>query len=343
MVPLIQRIYGALPGRADLVVLARARHAGANDECDQHAIPEQADRARRPGSAGPPGVDPLRPVNNLIWGFIQDEYNRLTVARRSSEYEHHYGLKLLGRAVPTSVAADSRSKFLEAFHDLLFRTKMFYDEDADRTVESTPSRCSTGFAKSTSCWPRAAHNQFGDLPWTARVEMLIQQYMLARPEMREFLGGRVMVPYPEPWMGRVDTMKTLQGWTDVPVLHFRNLGVYAEQILLSIRYGDWVQRHRPGPARNWARFWRPEVEGYVHTYRVATGVDLTTAETVDSTQPAILLGRRLRKYGRTSRAVRVVDVTPRPQSLPASAPSQRIPASLTQPSRNGAPVPRSSS
>ena len=35
-----------------------------------------------------------------------------------------------------------------------------------------------------------AHNQFGDLPWTARVEMLIQQWLLARPEMREFLQGR---------------------------------------------------------------------------------------------------------------------------------------------------------
>ena len=70
--------------------------------------------------------------------------------------------------------------------------------------------------------------------------MMIQQYMLGRPEIREFLCGRETVPDPEPWMGLVDTMKSLQGWTDVPVLHFRNLAVYGEQILLSIRYGDWV-------------------------------------------------------------------------------------------------------
>ena len=47
-----------------------------------------------------------------------------------------------------------------------------------------------------------AHNQYGDLPWTARVEMLIEQWLLARPEMREFLGGRAMVPIPSAGWGR---------------------------------------------------------------------------------------------------------------------------------------------
>src|SRR6185369_15685588 len=78
-------------------------------------------------------IDPLRPLNNLIWGYIQDEYNRLTVVRRAYEYDHHYGLSLVGRAVPPLQPADSRSKFLEAFHDLLLRTWQFYQEDADTT------------------------------------------------------------------------------------------------------------------------------------------------------------------------------------------------------------------
>ena len=41
----------------------------------------------------------------------------------------------------------------------------------------------------------------------------MQQWLLARPEMREFLQSRAMVPYKEAWMAAVDTMKTLQGWT----------------------------------------------------------------------------------------------------------------------------------
>src|SRR5262249_53172535 len=135
--------------------------------------------------------------------------------------------------------------------------------------------------------------QFGDLPWTARAEMMVQEYILARPEIREFLQSRVMVPYKEPWMPQVDTMKTLQGWSDMTVTHFRDLGVYGEQILLSIRYGDWIDVVDEDSAKNWARYWRPEIQGYLHAYRAVTGVDLTNPDTVDATLPSVLLQKRL--------------------------------------------------
>ena len=65
-------------------------------------------------------------------------------------------------------------------------------------------------------------------------EMLLVQFILARPEIRDFLQSRAMVPYKEPWMPQVDAMKTMQGWTDVTGnRHFRDLGVYGEQLLLS--------------------------------------------------------------------------------------------------------------
>ena len=38
-------------------------------------------------------------------------------------------------------------------------------------------------------------------------------------------------------MGRVEAMNKLQGWTDVAVLHFRDLAVFGEQLLLGIRFG----------------------------------------------------------------------------------------------------------
>src|ERR1041384_2510683 len=120
-----------------------------------------------------------------------------------------------------------------------------------------------------------AHNQFGDLPWTSRAEMLMMQWLLGRPEMREFLRGRAMVPYSERWMGQVDTMKKLQGWTDTSITHFRSLAVYGEQILLSIRYGNWNDVIDQDNAKIWARSWRPEVQGYIHAYQAATGVDLS--------------------------------------------------------------------
>ncbi len=238
-------------------------------------------------------IDPLRPLNNLLWGYIQDEWNRLTVKRRAYEYDHHYGLTLYGKAVPSLRPADSRSKFLEGFHNLLYVCSVFFKEDNDTTVIADGYPLLNALKEVHLLLAQGAHNQFGDLPWTARAEMLIQEWLLARPEMRDFLQSRAMVPYKEAWMPQVDTMKTLQGWSDVTVTHFRDLAVYGEQILLSIRYGDWIDINDEDSAKNWARYWRPEIQGYLHAYRVATGVDLNNPDTVDPTMPSVHLQKRL--------------------------------------------------
>ena len=78
----------------------------------------------------------------------------------------------------------------------------------------------------------------------------MQQWLMARPEFREFLPTRIMVAYPEAWMDRVDAMKKVQGWTDTSVLNFRNLGVFGEQILLSIRYSFQIRPGLPGMPRH---------------------------------------------------------------------------------------------
>src|SRR5262249_7724521 len=154
------------------------------------------------------------------WGFIQDEQHRLSVARRAYEYDHHYGITLQGKAVPRPRTADSRSKFLEAFHHLLSQCVRFYQEDDDTTRIADGFPLLNGLKEVHLPLTQGGHNQYGDLPWTARQEMLMSQWLLARPEMRAFIGGRVMVAYPEAWMDRVDAMKTLQGWTDTPITHF---------------------------------------------------------------------------------------------------------------------------
>ena len=144
-----------------------------------------------------------------------------------------------------------------------------------------------------------AHNQFGDLPTTARIEMLMQQWILARPEFREFLPTRVMVAYPERWMDRVDAMKN-DPELDRRLRHPlpRSRGVRrAAPALDSLR--GWTTVYEPGNAVNWLRFWRSEIQGYIHAYRAATGVDLTI-EVADERQararyvaPAVHLRNRL--------------------------------------------------
>lgn len=268
-----------------------------------NAISRRFQNIRRPKGQDPLAnleIDPLRRLNNLFWGYIQDEQHRLTVLRRSNEYDHDYGLHLEGKAIPPLHTADSRSKFLEAYHNLLHLCSTFYKQDDDTTVVADGFPILNALKEVHLILSQGAHNQFGDMPSTARIEMLMQQWILARPEFREFLPTRVMVAYPEPWMDRVDAMKKLQGWSDVSVLHFRNLALFGEKVLLSIRYGAWSDVIDPVQAANWARFWRPEIQGYIHAYRSVTGVDLTL-DMPDYTLPSVHLRKRLAAQRQLSR------------------------------------------
>ena len=122
--------------------------------------------------------------------------------------------------------------------------------------------------------------------------MLVQQWLMARPDMRDFLGARPMVPLAESWMPQVDVLKRATGWYDANITHFHDMAVYGEQVLLSVRYGDWVDVTDPNQASNWARYWRPEIQTYIHAYRAATGADLTV-EPVSGETPSSLLRKRM--------------------------------------------------
>ncbi|HEX7089443.1 MAG TPA: hypothetical protein VF192_04865 [Longimicrobiales bacterium] len=242
------------------------------------AITRRFQNVHAPNGRDPLGeleLDPLRPLSGFIWGYIQDEPNRLSVARRAYEYQHHYGIGLYGKVTAGARLADTRSRFLQAFHDLLRLTDLYYREASDNTVTPDAFPLLIALRDLHLILAEGAHNQFRDLPWQARVEMLVQQWLLARPETRDFLRGRLMVPYPEKWMGAVDAMKRLQGWTDTSVIHFRDLAVYGERLLLSVRYISWDRINNPAEAENWALTWRAEVQGYIHAYRMATGVSLS--------------------------------------------------------------------
>lgn len=236
--------------------------------------------------------DFLRPWASMFFSYIQDEIHRLTVRRRAFEYFEEYQLPLLGKAIPPQ--SMEPSKFLEAFHNLLhIVTAEFYPQDDDTTVIADGFPVLNALRETHLLLAEGAQNQFADLPTQARAETLIMQWLLARPEVRDFLGGKVQVPYEEPWMDRVDTMKALMGWRDVSVTHYRDLAVFGEQLLLSIRYGNWSVINDPQQAANWARYWRPEVQRYCHAYAAATGKNLKV--TPDATKPAVLLSQRRSK------------------------------------------------
>ena len=226
-------------------------------------------------------LDALRPLSNLLWGYVQDEINRLGVGRRAYEYAHGLGLQLVGKAVPRMNPADVRSQFLPAFHDLLRLAWIFFREDDDNTITADAFPMLNALRELHFVIAEGAHNQFGDLPMRARIEMLTQQWLLARSEMRDFLRGRIAVPYPEEWMDRVDAMKALIGWNDASVINYNDLAVFGEQILLSVRYGDWSTTTDQSQAANWARSWRPAIQRYTHALKIVSGIDLSIGDVIE--------------------------------------------------------------
>jgi hypothetical protein len=220
-------------------------------------------------------IDPLRGLNNLLWGYGRDAQHRLTAAQRRDEYQHLYGLGDGQRPGSGVRNADVRSRFVQAFHDLLTLASEFYRNDDVLTVKADAFGLLNALRDVHLLLSEGAHNQYGDLPWTARQEMLMEQFIVAMPQVREFLPIRTMVPDREEWIGAVDSMNRLQGWSsDISALHYRDLAVFGEQLLLSIRFGDWVRVNASEQAANFARYWRREVRGYIHAYRAVSGIDL---------------------------------------------------------------------
>jgi hypothetical protein len=246
-------------------------------------------------------IDPLRPLNNLLWGYIQDEQHRLSINRRAYEYDHAYGLRLLGRAVGELAPADSRSQFLEAFHRLLQLTARFFQQDDDTTVRADAFPVLNALKEVNIELGSGGGNQLGDMAPTARGEMLMQQWLLARPEMRDFFSSRSTVIYPEPWMERLDSARSLMGLPGPSVLHLYNLATMGERLLLSIRFHPWTGVNDTPEAANWARSHRSDVQGYIHAYHAVTGVDLSAtavSDRIDARLPSVLIRERLQLMAR---------------------------------------------
>ncbi|HEX7848017.1 MAG TPA: hypothetical protein VF476_19600 [Chitinophagaceae bacterium] len=244
-------------------------------------------------------LSPLRRLNHILWGFIQDEQHRLSLPRRLREYDHEYGLTLSGRAVPAMTPADSRLKFLEAFHNLLTTTSIFFKEADDTTRIADAFPVLNSLKEVHLLLAEGNHNAYGNLTWTARNEMMMTQYIISRDETRVFLGGRPMVPYPEQWMDRIDTIRNMMGWGTTSITYFYDLAIHGEKILLSIRYGNWSDAHMPVfSAANWAMAFRDNIQKYIHGYRTVTGVDLSadassSGSVTRTIQPSVLIQRRI--------------------------------------------------
>jgi hypothetical protein len=243
-------------------------------------------------------------IMNLLFEGLYERWKKkewLTLRERAYEYNHEYGLQLQGRAVQAMRSSDPRSGFIEAFHTLLIKCLQYYREYDNRIIKADPYPVLNAIREVHLLLSQGAHNRYRDIPWRARMEMRVIQSILAQDDMDKYLPAReaVIDSFPEKWMARVDTMRQIQGWGDVSILHFWRLATKGERLLLTIRHDAWAQDRRDQDvAGKWARDLREDVTEYVHSYRAVTGVDLSldqisiAASSDRYTNPSDLLTRK---------------------------------------------------
>lgn len=240
-------------------------------------------------------LDALRPLSHFIWEYIEAEPHRLSVVRRAYEYEHEYGLRLLGKAVEKMDPYERRHGFIGGFNTLVnLAHKLFRDEDdLQRKADAFPLL--NQLQELQSLVQEGAHNQYPELVKKARTEMLMQQYIFTLSPVQEFIRSRPMVVYEEPWMGSLDAMRQAMGWDPVSVSVYHKLAEKSETLLTTIRNYDWVHENVTDAARSWAQSFRNEIQSYAHSYRTVTGVDLTdpALDPEHATQPSQLIRARM--------------------------------------------------
>jgi hypothetical protein len=247
-------------------------------------------------------ISPLWPLGDLLWDWINHEPERLNATRRAQEHQHQYGTEPDRNAFGVRVA-DARSTFPNAFMRLLTLCEEFYWEDSQTTVIADAFPVRIALRDVHQILAMGAGNAAPQLTFAARVETLMMQFMLAQPELRAFLHVREMVPYDEAWMGQVDAMKDLQGWQQHSISHYRDLAVYGEQIVLSIRLADWTQADEDR-AKNWLRHYKNAVKRFIYAYRSISGVDLGATNDRPATRAAFGSSDRQRTLRGQSQARR---------------------------------------
>lgn len=210
---------------------------------------------------------PLRPLSNLLWGYIQDNQHRLSVRRRAYEYDHHYGISLKGQ----SKSKRKQSDFQRAFHALLSHSMAFLKNANDAGKSGKGKLLDSIRAVQQILARRSAGSDQKRLKQMNR-EMRARRDLLARPEMQTFLG--IQPPagtYQKRWMSAVDTLKTLLGGDSTRSIHYNDLALSGAKLLAGIRNGHWDDA---ASAARWAAASKNTLKKYINAYQIVNGTTL---------------------------------------------------------------------
>ena len=133
-----------------------------------NAISRRFQNRRAPSDRDPLAqleIDPLRPLNNLLWGYVQDEQHRLSVAAARVRVRPPVRLHAArqggrrARAPPTAARSSSRRSTT-----CCTGACEFFKQDDDTTVIADAFPVLNALKEMHYILSQGAHNQFGDLP-----------------------------------------------------------------------------------------------------------------------------------------------------------------------------------
>lgn len=234
------------------------------------------------GSRSIPKV-PLPPqLIELLTTWFNDHHDGARASAREANYRAHYGLHLPGARNGHGMRS---SRLLDAFHAVLLeaighKETMRASDASDLTLplqlrrlhallSGTASRIVEGVD------PSQLYTRLGESLSLGRADLLVAQSLLATPEVSAALRGYVLVAYPERWMPSLDQLRTLTRTIDSLSLFYHDLAVTSEALLLSIRFGNWIQSS-PAAATQWATFWQDDIARYLVAYQEVTSIALRT-------------------------------------------------------------------
>ena len=232
----------------------------------------QVDGSGRGPSRGIPKVDLPASAIASLKAWLADHRDGSRAAAREANYLAHYGLRLPGRGGVKS------SPFLEVFQSVLLEA--IRHEEAPRTSISRSlmlmlRRLHVHLSRTASLIvdglpPPDVFPRLGESLSLGRADLLVAQSILASPAIAAALRGHILVAYPDVWMSPLDRLRQLTRTLDSLSLFYDDLAVTSERLLLSIRFGNWMQASSTDAA-NWATFWQDEMARYLIAYQEVTG------------------------------------------------------------------------
>jgi hypothetical protein len=233
----------------------------------------QIDAPTRGSARRIPKLDLPQPLITALTTWFNDHRDGTRASAREANYRAHYDLRL-----PGANGKLKPSQFLDDFHAVLvaavrhqatpgsshMSTLLFLLRRLHIGMSHTASLIVDGVPTSE------VFQRLGESLSLGRSDLLVAQWLLANPAIVAAVRGLILVPYPEQWMPPLDRLRQLTDTLDSLNFFYHDLAVTSESLLLSIRFGNWIQPDRAAAA-NWATFWQDDIARYLVAYEELTG------------------------------------------------------------------------